>query len=267
VISGTPTAAGTYTGTVTASNGFFYPDAGQAFSITVLPRRTISIADRGGREGSSGSATFAFPITISAPVPAGQTVSVAVSTEDVSATAGSDYTAVSTTVTWNPGDPLTKNVNVAVTGDARKEGTETFRLNLTSPLNAVLADTSATGRILDDDDSFYVAVTDTAVKEGNSGTVNAAFRVTLSAAPVAGQTVAVNIATADGTGTAGSDYTALSTTLIWGPGDSLTKVVNVVVNGDTAVEPAELFTLNLSAPTGYTTLSDTRGTATITNDD
>ena len=43
--------------------------------------------------------------------------------------------------------------------------------------------------------------------EGNAGTVNATFTVTLSAAST--QTVTVTYATADGTATAGNDYVAV----------------------------------------------------------
>ena len=115
--------------------------------------------------------------------------------------------------------------------------------------------------------SSLITVADTAVKEGNSGTTTAQFKVTLSAAPATGQSVSVNVATGGGTATAGTDYAAAATTLTWVPGNALTKTVSVTVNGDTAVEPAETFLLTLSSPTGYTTISDAQGTATITNDD
>ena len=110
-------------------------------------------------------------------------------------------------------------------------------------------------------------MTDTAVTEGNSGTVVAQFRVTLSAAPAAGQTVGVDVATADGTASAGTDYTTLSTTLTWTAGSPLTKNVNVSVKGDTAAEPSETFFLRFSSPTGYAALSDAEGTASIVDDD
>ena len=268
VISGTPTTAGTFSGAVTATNGFFFPDAAQSFSITVLTGATLTIGERAVREGNSGSTALSFPVTLSAPVPPGQTASVHVGTADGSATAGSDYTAVSTTLTWNPGDAQTKNVVVQVTGDTLREGNESFRVNLTSAVNASYADSSAGGTVIDDEERFYVSVADTAVKEGNSGTIGAQFKVTLSAAPATGQSVSVNVATADGTATAPADYTALpTTTLTWLPGQSLTKVVTVNVAGDTALEPNETFSLNLTAATGYSSITDTSGRATIANDD
>src|SRR6266511_2183679 len=223
VLSGTPTRAGTYIGAVTASSEFFPPAATQAFSITVLTYRAVSISDADVREGNSGATPALFSVSISAPVPSGQSVSVHVATANGTATAGTDYTGLSTTLTWNPGNPVTKTVTVAVTGDTRKETNETFMVNLSSPVNTVVADSSATGTILDDDGLFHVAVADTAVVEGNSGTTPAKFAVTLSPGPVTGQSVSLHVATANGTAAAGNDYTALSTTLTWNPGDPLTK--------------------------------------------
>ena len=147
--------------------------------------------------------------------------------------------------------------------------TETFKVNLSSPVIAALADGSATGTILDDDGLFHLAVGDTAVREGNSGSAQAKFLVTLSEHPASGQSVSVHVATANGTATAGSDYTARSTTLTWLPGDPLRKLVAVSVAGDTAVEPGETFFLDLSSPSpaALTGVSDARARATTVSDD
>src|SRR5205814_7973105 len=150
----------------------------QSFSITVLTYRSMSIADVYAVEGNSGTKTANFAVTISAPVPNGVTVGVNAATANGTATAGSDFTTVSTSLTWNPGDPLTKTLAVPVVGDTRKEGNETFTVNLSSPFNAVLVDASATGTIIYDDGLFYLSAADTAVVEGNSGTISARFKVT-----------------------------------------------------------------------------------------
>src|SRR6185295_16106875 len=108
-----------------------------------------------------------------------------------------------------------------------------------------------------------LSIDDVTVTEGNGGTVNATFNVTLSAAATG--TVTVAFATADGTATAGTDYVASSGTLTFTAGQTV-KTVTVAVNGDTTAEANETFFVNLSAPSGAT-ISDGQGQATITNDD
>ena len=107
------------------------------------------------------------------------------------------------------------------------------------------------------------SIANTAVAEGNSGTTNAAFTVTLSKPST--KTVTVGYSTANGTATAGSDYTAAAGTLTFAPGVT-TQKVNVAVAGDTAVEPTETFTVKLANP-GNATLGTATATGTITNDD
>ena len=89
------------------------------------------------------------------------------------------------------------------------------------------------------------------------------FKVTLDA--VAGKAVAVDYATADGTATAGADYTAVSGTLTFAAGET-TKTVDVAVLDDEAEEAAETFTLTLSNPSGAQ-LADAAGTGTIAAND
>ena len=99
------------------------------------------------------------------------------------------------------------------------------------------------GTITNDDGAPGLSVNDVTVTEGDSGTTNATFTVTL--APASGQNVSVNYATADGTATAPADYAATSGTLTFAPGQT-TKTVTVPVVGDTLDELDETYTLNLS---------------------
>ena len=109
-----------------------------------------------------------------------------------------------------------------------------------------------------------LSINDVSVTEGNAGTVNAVFTVTLSAAST--QTVTVTYATANGTATAGSDYTAIApTTLTFTPGQT-SRTVTVTVLGDTVFEGNETFFVNLSNPVNAT-LADSQGQGTIVDDD
>jgi len=91
-----------------------------------------------------------------------------------------------------------------------------------------------------------ISINDVSLAEGNAGTTNFVFTVTISATANA----TVNFATADGTATAGSDYVATSGTVTFTSGGPLTQTVTVQVNGDTTVEPNETFFVNLSNPVG-----------------
>lgn len=79
--------------------------------------------------------------------------------------------------------------------------------------------------------------------------------------------VGVAYATANGTATAGSDYTATSGTLSWAAGETGEKTFQVPIASDTADEPDETFTIALSSPTGGAALGTASATATITDDD
>jgi hypothetical protein len=108
-----------------------------------------------------------------------------------------------------------------------------------------------------------VSVSDVTLPEGNSGSSNAAFAVTLSE-PVS-EDVSVHYATGGGTATSGSDYLQRSGVVDFSPGQT-SKTVNVPVLGDTTVEPNEAFALGLSSPLDAT-LGTATGTGTVLNDD
>ncbi len=112
-----------------------------------------------------------------------------------------------TALTFTPGQ-TSKTVTVLVNGDTTNEANETFFVNLSGAANANITDGQGQGTILNDDGAPALSISDVSVTEGNSGTVNAAFTVSLS--PASGQTVTVNYATANGTATAGSDYRPLT---------------------------------------------------------
>ena len=109
-----------------------------------------------------------------------------------------------------------------------------------------------------------LSINDVSIAEGNAGTANLVFTVTLSAASAA--TVNVSYATANGTAlTSDSDYQSTSGTLTFNPGD-LTKPVTVVINGDQKTELDETVLVNLTNPVNAV-VSDAQGVGTIQNDD
>ncbi len=108
-----------------------------------------------------------------------------------------------------------------------------------------------------------VSVDDVSVIEGNSGTATARFTFRLSAAST--QTVSVRFATANGTATAGSDYSSRSGTTTFSPGET-SRTQSFTINGDLVAEADETFFINLNTPVGLT-IAKGQGSATIRNDD
>jgi hypothetical protein len=69
---------------------------------------------------------------------------------DASAIAPNDYVAEKGKLTFKPGD-LAQKVTIDVRGDAHPEADESFRVDLSNPTNASLADRLGIGTVVDDD--------------------------------------------------------------------------------------------------------------------
>ncbi|MBM4070068.1 MAG: hypothetical protein FJ271_14115 [Planctomycetes bacterium] len=224
---------------------------------------SITVADVSVTEGNAGTTTATFTLTLSQA--ATQAVSVAYATADQTALAGSDYQAISGTVTFAAGQTQ-RTVSVLVNGDTTVEPNETFLFKLSNPVGATLARVQALGTIMNDDVAVAlptISIGNASVTEGNSGTTLATFTVSLSKA--ASGTVSVAYTTADGTASAGSDYVAASGTLTFAAGETQ-KTVAIQVKGDTLQESNETFFVNLSAAVGAT-IAVAAGQGTIINDD
>jgi hypothetical protein len=223
---------------------------------------SFSINDVQLTEGSAGTATATFTITKTGATELASSVDV--QTANGTATAGSDYVALAlTTVNFAAAD-VTKTVAVTINGDTTFESNETFFVNLSNATNATISDNQGVGTIANDDAVPSFSINDVQVAEGNSGTTTATFTITKTGATELASSV--DVQTANGTATAGSDYVALALTTINFAAADLTKTVVVTINGDTVVEPDETFFVNLSNPTNAT-ISDNQGVGTITNDD
>lgn len=210
-------------------------------------------------EQDSGTVQITFTVSLSEAT--SQTVTVDYATANGSATAGSDYTSTSGTLTFLAGQ-TSQTVTVNVTPDVMDEATESFALNLSSPTNATIADGSGTGTILDDDDAT-LSVDDVVTIEGFEGLKSVSFVVTLS--NPSADTVTVNYATADGSAVAGVDYVAASGTFTFAPGQTVQAVTLYVIT-DLVDEPNETFLVNLSSPTNAV-IADGSSTITIVDDD
>ena len=109
--------------------------------LPVISINDVSVVETGG--------TVDFTLNLS---PAStETVTVDVATADGTATAGDDYSAVPLrTVTFDPGE-TSQPVTVTILDDGLPEGNETFVLQLSAPVGAVLPSVQATATIQDDE--------------------------------------------------------------------------------------------------------------------
>jgi hypothetical protein len=196
---------------------------------------------------SGGTAT----ITVTRTGSTAEAVTVDYASSNGTATAGSDYTATSGTLTFNAGES-SKTFPVTIANDTRDENDETVNLTLSNPTGgAVLGgQSSATLTITDDDTAGtlqFSAATYSVNETGGSATIT----VTRSGGTASNVTVAY--ATSNGSATAGSDYTATSGTLTFNAGDT-SKTFSVLIADDSAAEGNETVNLTLSNPTGGATL-------------
>jgi large repetitive protein len=204
----------------------------------------LTINGVSANEGNSGTTNFTFTVSLSTPAPAGG-VSFDIATTNNSATAVSDYVARALTGQTIAAGSSSYSFTVAVNGDTAFESNESFFVDVTNVTGAVATVSRGTGLIANDDAAPSLSINDVTVTEGNSGTTNATFTVTLSAAT--SSTVRVNYATADFTAFQPGDYTATSGTLTFAPGIT-TQTITVPVIGDTTVELRRSATVWASAP-------------------
>lgn len=225
----------------------------------------LSIADVSIAEGNDGNTEFTFTVTMNPPSIG--TVTVDFSTENNTALAGEDYTATTGTLTFNPME-TTQTITVLISGDTVYENDESFLVNLSNSENAVISTTAnqGTGTIQNDDVIPVLSIGSVSQNEGNSGTSNLAFAITMDHASAF--TTTVEYATENGTATTEGDYLATSGTVTFNPGDT-SKTIQVSINGDRLVESNETFMVNLSNMSDNATISPTadQGTGTIVNDD
>ncbi|PZQ18765.1 MAG: hypothetical protein DI564_05635 [Rhodanobacter denitrificans] len=224
----------------------------------------LSVGDVTLAEGDSGTTAFTFAIGLSGPAPAGG-VHFDVATVDDTATAPSDYTALALTDVTIPAGSDTTTVTVLVNGDAVPEDDEVFLLRVSNLVGASVANDTGIGLIVNDDAGVMLRVNDVSRNEGDSGTQTFAFTVSLTEPAPAGG-VTFDIATADGSASAPSDYVARSLTGQTIPAGSDSYAFAVTVNGDTTVEPDETFYVRVSNLVGAIAVV-AEGVGTILNDD
>jgi len=196
-------------------------------------------------EGNAGIATLALSLRLG-PHAASTTFDYRLVAG--TATPGADYQIQgSTSVTFPPsGGEITRPITVGIVGDTLDEVDETFTVEVVKPADGTVVATAPV-TIRNDDNNSKLSISDSTADEPSTGTATMKFTVTLS--PASGRAVSVNWATANGTATAGVDYTAGSGALNFTPGQT-SKEISITVIGDTINEENEMVLVNLSGPSG-----------------
>jgi len=194
---------------------------------------------------------------------------------NLSGTAGAnDYTTTApTTITIPAGLPYV-DLELNINNDEIVEGTETVRLEnlqiVTTYSGITLPVTLPDLNIADNDEAKLLLSGPHSVTEGDNGTSYIDFTLRLDKATAS--QFNVSYTTADGTATtANSDYVPQSSAFTFLGGKDETKTIRILVNGDQAIEPDEIFDLQLGNPSktfeNRLTIPVQATTGTIINDD
>ena len=204
-------------------------------------------------------------ITLSLDVSSNRDVQVQYSTTDDTASADSDYSATSGTVTIRSGQKSAL-LSVSVTQDETDEPDESFifRIGSITPSGSVtLLNDSAKITIVDDEATPTLSIDDVNVLESDEVAI---FTITMSGRSSRDVSVLYNIS--DDTALAGSDYSPTND-LATIPAGQIATTFTVPINQDLVDEPNESFNVSLSniEPDGWATFARSAALATISDDD
>ncbi len=182
---------------------------------------------------ATGEVTFDYEISIEADDTA--------NTDDFT-----DFMGGSGTMTIAAGDTEAM-VSVMTADDTADESSESFTLTLSNPMGATLETATVKGMITDND---LVSVS---VSAGDPVVEGGAVEFTIELSAATDEAVTVDYMTADGTATAGEDYTAASgmATIAAGDTEAMVSVMTIDDDAEESAEP-ETFTLTLSNAMGAT---------------
>lgn len=209
----------------------------------------VGISSSDVSEGNSGDNNkMEFKISLTKDYPLVTPLTINYQTQDgspQSATAGSDYTATSGSVTFNQGD-REKIVEVPILGDDVPEHDENLKMVLSG--SPYIIDNESESEIINDDGSFpgvSFATGDFSVIEGNTSTKVLNFNFTLDEDALP-NTSFEYYTQDDEASVTDNDYVAIPTTTYTVPAGTRDISIPVTINGDTKIEQDELFELKIT---------------------
>jgi hypothetical protein len=264
-INGDLYIAGFGTGAPNAAGGAQPTDQGSNGQINgIITRLTVAGGAPSAGEIAFGSGSYqtsagsAGVVIVTRTAGSAGAVSVTVTTSDGTATAGTDYTAVTTSVTFADGDTANKTVLIPTAARSGTQGSKTVNVALSAASGGASLGGQSTAVLTIGDASvapppptgslqFSAAAYSVA---DNAGAVS--INITRSGGTAGA--VTVTFATSDGTGHAGTNYTATTQTVAFAAGDGAAKTVSVPVEVMGIVGSSFTVNLSLTGPAGGATL-------------
>jgi Ca2+-binding RTX toxin-like protein len=236
--------------------------------LQALPSVSISAHDAAKAEGDTGYVEYTFKVTRSG-TSGPSSVNWAITGLDVAgAASASDFDAATLSGTVDFLDGQNEQyVTVRVMADKEIEGHETFSVTLSSPTDATLGATVATGTIINDDvlPVLSIAATDAVKAEGDTEAYTS-YNFVVTRSGSSGVSTAVWTVKGIGADAAqDEDFLALTGTVRFEDTET-SKVITIRIKTDTILETDETFSVVLSSPQGATIITDT-AYGTIANDD
>lgn len=222
--------------------------------FTDYPGATVSISNASIVEGNTGYTNMDFNVTLSQSANA----SIDYTTSDITATAGEDYNATNGTLTFTAGGVTSKTISVPIKGDTDFENNETFSVSLSNPVNLLLSTYSATGTIINDDNStkptiqFQQSIYQTSENTSLPFESSSTMLISIVLSEAIDDNVTVQFITQDGsaigTSSGGKDYISQTGTVTIPAGETNATLPMYIIH-DQAIELTETFTVRLSTPT------------------
>ena len=233
-------------------NAFAVLGGAEEIPVVTLAATNSPVAETNGTAGLVVSLSRAFEQEVVIDIEFGGT-----------ATAGVDYSNTANRIVFTPGN-TNETITITPIDDCIDETDETVAALITNVINAEVSAAAGGTVTITDDDFPALAILDTSVLEGDSGTTTAVFTVAMSCSSISNVTVDYS----PGTGSAllSQDYAWTNGTLLFAPGSS-TGFIYVAVYGDTLDEGAsEYFGMDIFSPVNASN-ANSSGTCTIVDDD
>ncbi len=237
--------------------------SGTAPNLTYTPTTNYSGADSFTFRANDGAAN-SNTATVSITVNPGPAITSFTPTSGIAGTVvtitGLNFTGATQVKFNGTAATFTVNSNTQISATA-PAGVTTGKISVTTPDGTATSTANFTVNTSSGNPS--VAIDDVAVTEGDSGTQNATFTITLSKA--SSQTISINAIPSNGSAHSPGDYTSGGARLVYNPGE-VSHTFSVPIKGDLFNEINETFFVLLSSPVNCS-IGRGRGIGTIVDND